>query len=85
MTAALSCSTSAAAIGRIGSRAGELLFARQGSLFRVRVDKRNSLDRPEQLIDLGSLKFEPAPAPPEAMRWGGEPVSGKLLPVSRRS
>lgn len=67
------------------SRAGDLLFARQGSLFRVRVDKRNGLDRPEQLIELGSLKFEPVAAPAEAMKWGRQPISGRLLPAYRLS
>lgn len=45
------------------SRAGELLFSRQVGLFRVHIDKRDRPDCPEQLIDLGSLKFEPAAAP----------------------
>jgi hypothetical protein len=61
------------------SRDGDLLFAKEGSLFRARMNKRSGPAEPVKLIDLSGLSFEPVAAPPEATRWGGQPVSGSLL------
>jgi hypothetical protein len=53
------------------SRSGEVLFAREGRLYRVRVDKPKGLTLPEELIDLRTLAFESVSAPSEALSWGG--------------
>lgn len=67
------------------SHAGELLFARDGCLFRVRTNERKGLSEPELLIDLSGLTFEPVAPPPAALRWGGEPVEGKPLELAEES
>jgi len=64
------------------SRGGDLLFAKEGCLFRARMNKRTGPALPEKLIDLRSLEFEAVVPAPEATRWGGQPVAGKLLPHS---
>lgn len=61
------------------SRDGDLLFAKDGCLFRSRMNKRTGPSPAEKLIDLSGLKFEPVAPPPEATRWGGQPVQGRLL------
>ncbi len=61
------------------SPAGDLLFAREGCLFRARTHKRSGPAQPKKLIDLRGLKFEPIGPTPEATRWGGQPVLGRLL------
>lgn len=55
------------------SRSGEVLFARQGRLFRIIVDSSGP-GAPEELIDLRDLRFEPVKAPPEALKWDEEIV-----------
>ena len=64
------------------SRDGDLLFAKEGCLFRARMNKRTGPGDPKKLIDLSGLKFEAVAPPPEAMRWGGQPVAGRLLSSS---
>jgi hypothetical protein len=64
------------------SHGGDLLFAKEGCLFRARMNKRTGPALPEKLIDLRSLEFEAVVPAPEATRWGGQPVAGKLLPHS---
>lgn len=64
------------------SRDGDLLFAREGCLFRARMNKRTGPAEPQLLIDLSGLKFEAMAPPPEATRWGGQPVVGRLLSSS---
>jgi hypothetical protein len=64
------------------SREGDLLFAKEGCLFRARMNKRTGPCEPKKLIDLSGLKFEAVAPPPEAMRWGGQPVAGRLLSSS---
>lgn len=61
------------------SRSGELLFAREGRLYRIVVDRRSELGTPEELIDLSDLKFEPSMAPPQAIVWNGRSPRGKVL------
>jgi len=45
---------------------GDLLFSKEGSLFRA---KREKLDSPEELINLSASKFKPITAPDEFMTW----------------
>lgn len=61
------------------SHDGDLLFAKEGCLLRARMNKRTGPAQPEKLIDLGGLKFEAIEPRPEATRWGGQPVVGRLL------
>jgi hypothetical protein len=61
------------------SRDGDLLFAKEGCLFRARMNRRTGPARPAKLIDLSGLKFEPVEPKVEATRWGGQPVVGSLL------
>jgi hypothetical protein len=61
------------------SRDGDLLFAKEGCLFRARMNQRSGPAEPQNLIDLSGLKFEAIASPPEATRWGGQPVVGRLL------
>jgi hypothetical protein len=61
------------------SHDGDLLFAKDGCLFRARVHKRNGPAEPKKLIDLSGLKFEPVEPTPAATRWGGPPALGRLL------
>jgi hypothetical protein len=61
------------------SRSGELLFAREGRLYRIVVDDKSELGTPEELIDLRDLKFEPGVAPPQATVWNGRSPRGKVL------
>lgn len=61
------------------SRDGDLLFAKEGCLFRARMNKETGPGRPEKLIDLSGLKFEAIEPKPEATRWGGQPVAGRPL------
>lgn len=70
-------------LGRIDwadwSRKGDLLFARDGCLFRASMHRQSGPAAPKKLIDLSGLKFEPLISPPEAKNWGGQPVVGRLL------
>lgn len=61
------------------SHSGELLFARQGRLYRIAVDPQTGPGAPEELIDLRNFRFEAVEAPPEARQWGGEPVLGRAM------
>jgi hypothetical protein len=61
------------------SRSGELLFAREGRLYRVVVDGKSGPGTPEELIDLRDLKFEPSVAPPPATVWNGRSPRGQVL------
>jgi hypothetical protein len=61
------------------SRSGELLFARQGRLYRVPIDRRTGPGAAEELIDLRSLRFTSVEPPPEALAWGGQPVAGSRI------
>jgi len=49
------------------SRSGELLFAKNGCLFRIKIHKPATLGEPEQLIDMSSLKFSAVEAPKFAL------------------
>jgi hypothetical protein len=61
------------------SRSGELLFAREGRLYRMVVDGKSERGTPEELIDLRDLKFEPSVAPPQATVWNGRSPRGRAL------
>ena len=61
------------------SRSGEILLARDGRLYRCKVDSRRGPDEPEELMDLRSLRFEPVIAPPEAGAWSGRAPRGKKV------
>ena len=67
------------------SLSGELLFARAGCLCRARIKRGRTvqLEPAETLFDLSGMRFEGAPAPPEAKQWGGRRVRGR--PVARFS
>ena len=65
------------------SRSGELLFARDGRLFRVVVDVKSGVGATEELIDLRELKFESRLAPGEGTLWKGRSPRGEIL-VGRR-
>lgn len=51
------------------SRSDELLFARDGRVFRVATRSGGGLGEPEELIDLRSLRFEQVPPTAEATTW----------------
>jgi hypothetical protein len=61
------------------SLSGEILFAQQGRLYRIRMDGRTGPSEPDQLIDLRELRFEAVGAPPEALKWGGEEIRAKVI------
>jgi len=52
------------------SRSGELLFARDGRLYRL-VQRNGDFLQPEELIDLRQLRFQPPSMPREAVVWSG--------------
>jgi hypothetical protein len=60
------------------SISGELLFAREGRVYRVPVDRNGKAGGVDELIDLRSLKFEQVPPPPAAMTWN-ERVTGRRI------
>jgi hypothetical protein len=60
------------------SRSGELLFAREGRVFRVPIDRNGKVGGMDELIDLRSLKFEQVPPPPAALTWDRR-VTGKRI------
>jgi hypothetical protein len=61
------------------SLSGELLFARDGRLYRISVDDQASLEKAEELLDLREMKFESIPAPHEATLWNGRAPRGRLI------
>ena len=61
------------------SPSGELLYAKDGRLYRAAADSRCGLRESEELIDLRALRFEAVEAPPDAKLWGGRPVAGRTL------
>jgi hypothetical protein len=61
------------------SRSGELLYAREGRLYRIVVGANCEIGVSEELIDLRDLKFETNLAPPEAMTWKGRSPRGRVL------
>jgi hypothetical protein len=58
------------------SRSGELLYAKEGCLFKVAIGKQDRPGKPKQLIDLSKLEFSSVEAPPKAKVWGGQPLEG---------
>ena len=61
------------------SRSGELLFARDGRLFRIPVDRSGGLEEPIQVADFRELRFEEVPATSEARVWSGPTPRGPLI------
>jgi hypothetical protein len=53
------------------SNNGEVLFAREGCLFRIPVRGQNKLGDCCEVMDLRPLRFANVEAPPEAKRWSG--------------
>jgi hypothetical protein len=60
------------------SLSGELLFARDGCLFRL-PRKGSEFQEPQEIIDLRQLRFQPRSAPPEAKVWSGRSPRGVLI------
>jgi hypothetical protein len=60
------------------SRSGELLFAKNGCLFRIKANK-SGLSKPEQLIDLASHKFRELAPTPMALQWKGLMRDGEVI------
>lgn len=55
-------------------QSGDLLFAKDGKLFRLRYSDRSGLsklERARQLIDLTDRVFKEVPPPLEALQWHG--------------
>jgi hypothetical protein len=63
------------------SQSGEILFAKDGCIYRVKVGKRGGPTTPRLLINLSELEFEPLPPPQRATTWSGPPPAGR--PVSK--
>lgn len=61
------------------SQSGELLFAREGRLYRMDLNSRASLGEPDELLDLREMRFEPISAPHEATLWSGRAPRGRLV------
>lgn len=61
------------------SMSGELLFARQGRLYRLTVKEGSRPGVAEELIDLSELKFEAVQTPAEASLWKGRAPRGRVL------
>lgn len=68
------------------SRSGELLFAREGQLFRIPV-LPSGLGDPIQVADLRHLQFEEVLAPGDAKKWSGRAPRGTvcLCPHTQRN
>lgn len=66
------------------SLSGELLFARQGRLYRLMIKEGSELGVPEELIDLRELRFETVPTPPEALLWRAQAPRGRVLGSKQR-
>jgi hypothetical protein len=60
------------------SHSGEILFAKQGSLFRITASK-TGLGKAEKLIDLTSHRFREVEPTPTALRWGGVMGDGEEI------
>lgn len=60
------------------SHSDELLFARDGRVFRAGILQDGVLQPPEELIDLRSLRFEAVPPSTEATTWH-LPVRGRRI------
>jgi hypothetical protein len=60
------------------SRSGELLFARDGQVWRTAPASGNRLKEPEELLDLRAMRFEQMPPPREALDWNSR-TRGRLL------
>ena len=64
------------------SSRGDLLFARDGKLFRLAMKSRTAFDvnaSPRELIDLTPMSFEAHEAPPTARKWSGSAPSGRAV------
>lgn len=61
------------------SLSGELLFARQGCLYRLMIKDAAKLGALKELIDLSELRFEAVPTPSEALVWKGRAPRSSML------
>lgn len=61
------------------SSSGDVLFAREGRLYRIPIGARTSLPDPVEVADLRELRFEECPAPDEALVWSGRGPRGRLI------
>jgi hypothetical protein len=61
------------------SRSGEVLFAKQGRLYRIAAGVRDEIGNPLEVADLRDLRFEEVATPPEARVWSGRAPRGELL------
>jgi hypothetical protein len=61
------------------SQSGEILYAKQGRLWRIRIKGADQLGEAEELIDLRGLRFEQVIPPEEALIWDADPPQGKRL------
>ena len=75
--------TSGVRTGLTGLPSGDLLFAKEGKLFRIAMTSRASLRREGFLLAnwliLSPLTFVPREAPPEAKKWIGRAPAGVLV------
>jgi len=60
------------------SQSGELLFAREGRVHRVVIGAGGAPGKPDELIDLGALRFEEVPPPPDALSWSSKVVGKRI-------
>jgi hypothetical protein len=60
------------------SHSGELLFTREGRVYRVVLSLQGAPGEPEELIDLRPLTFEQVPPPREALEWKSR-VKGRRI------
>jgi hypothetical protein len=60
------------------SRSGEILFAKNGCLFRIKTNK-SALSKPEQLIDLTDQKFRQVEPTSTALQWKGVMRGGEVI------
>jgi hypothetical protein len=62
------------------SQSGEILFAKDSCLYRVKIGKRSGPTMARLLINLADLEFERLPPPPRATTWSGPAPAGRVLP-----
>lgn len=60
------------------SRSGELLFARDGRVWRSAPAGGKRMNEPEELLDLRAMRFEQVPPPREALDWNAR-TRGRLI------
>lgn len=61
------------------SQSGEVLFAKEGRLYRIPAQQDGTIGTPIEVADLRELRFEEVPPPGEATVWSGRAPRGDLL------